>query len=62
MSGDRQFFIVYPERRWVSEAKVITWYRDAVANGEITDRTKLVRVSDMLSELEDAGLVTQGRP
>jgi len=52
-----QFRILYPERRVVSAEKILTWYQDAVANGEVDD---LGAVSAIIAAqlLHEAGIIT----
>jgi len=57
-----KFYIIWPERRFVSEETIAMWFSDALANEEID--AELARVTDpemMARELHYAGLITLGR-
>lgn len=51
------FRLLYPERRIVSPETIMTWYIDAIANGQIEDlgATSAFLVAQALHE---AGLIT----
>jgi hypothetical protein len=51
------FTLLYPERRTVSPETILTWYRDAVANGELEDMGDAVP-AEAAFYLHDAGLIT----
>lgn len=56
-------YIVYPEQRWVSLEQLQTWFTDAVANGSIAPEYLSAKgVEDMGMALDDAGVITLGRP
>jgi hypothetical protein len=60
MSG---FYIVYPEKRWVTAKQIHTWFEDALDNGEIADEYTAAKTAvERAKALDDAGLLTQGRP
>ena len=50
-------YIIYPERRWISEQKLASWYADAVANMEAEPGARTVR--EMAAALEDIGFITR---
>ena len=51
-----EVYIVYPEERWVNEARIRMWYADAVDNDECEGgHTEL---EFMMRELDDIGHVT----
>jgi hypothetical protein len=54
------FEIVWPERRFVSEDQIRTWYSDAVANGD-AEETDLLDPEEMARELSSIGAITLGR-
>jgi hypothetical protein len=51
------FRLLYPERRVVSNELMLTWYADAVANGEVEDMGALPS-STAARYLHDQGLIT----
>ena len=51
------FRITYPERRVVSNELMLTWYVDAVANGEVDDLGACSSIQ-AASALHCAGLIT----
>ena len=56
-------FIIWPEKRWVSEEKITTWFSDAVANGRIAPHYLRAKTTEeMAAALDDAGYLTVGRP
>ncbi len=55
-----RFELIYPERRFVSEQQIRTWYSDAVANGE-AEETNLRDPEEMARELQSIGHITLGR-
>lgn len=55
------FYIVYPERRYVRASQIHTWYDDAVANGEIDQCYLNAKTHNEMAEaLSDAGIITLG--
>lgn len=53
------FHIVYPERRIVSAKTIESWFRDAIANGEIDDEfAGCLTVQIMARALDNAGIIT----
>lgn len=55
-------YILWPEKRWVPEAKMWSWYRDAVDNGQIAE--EYLHAHDLQTvrrALSDAGIVTLGQ-
>jgi hypothetical protein len=54
-------YLVYPEKGWVSNQKIISWYDDAVVNGKITG-PYADEVADMVAALDDIGDITAGEP
>jgi len=53
-------FTIWPERKWISEGKIRSLYKDAVANGQCDDgKTTMM---DQAQELHQAGLITLGDP
>jgi len=56
------FFMIWPERRWITSQQVMTWYRDAVANDQVEDVAGDDDVEMMLNQLAWAGLITLGKP
>jgi hypothetical protein len=56
------FYIVYPERRYISAARIHAWYKDAVANGEIAEEHCNAKThQEMADALSDAGIITLGK-
>ena len=53
------FYLVYPEKRWVSEDQILIWGADAVENGDI-ENVPDGHVLDALAALEDIGVLTYG--
>jgi hypothetical protein len=51
-----EYYIVYPEERWVSEDTVRMWYDDAVSNDECD--SGYVDMDLIIEELMSTGLVT----
>ncbi len=58
-----QFEIIWPEYRWVDEAKIRLWLSDAVANGEISEEyaNDLNNPEEIARELSNIGHITLGR-
>lgn len=57
------FFIIWPERRFVSHAQMSIWYSDAVANGELdTYDRRHTDMADKARALQSAGIITLGTP
>lgn len=54
------FHIIYPEDRMVPEKRIRVWWKDAVANGDIVDKSPPT-VTAMAHDLSDAGLITLAR-
>ena len=53
-------WIIYPETQFVSEERLLGWFRDAIANEEISydgDPT-FVHIDEVCEILADAGIVT----
>ena len=50
---------LYPQDRLVSEEKIISWYQDAVANGEAD--AGYIDIWDMALELDNIGHITLAR-
>lgn len=63
MSGDeRMFHIIWPDNRRVPASKILGWYADARANGEIEDAPE--NATNALAAarvLDHYGLITLGR-
>lgn len=56
-------YIVYPDRRFVPDAVIQSWFADAVADGIIpADQADAVSVDSMADALADVGLITRGLP
>ena len=51
-----EYYIVYPEERWVNEDTVRMWYDDAVSNDE--SDSGYVDMDLIIEELMNAGFVT----
>ena len=49
-------YIIYPERRTVSPTMIMSWAKDAFANGQIDNTAD--DVEDAIYLLENAGLIT----
>lgn len=49
-------YIIYPERRTVSPTLIMSWAKDAFANGQIDNTAD--NVEDAIYLLENAGLIT----
>lgn len=56
----RMFWVIWPERRHITEGQMRLWYADAVANGEV-ENTTCTDVEAMARELSNAGVLTLGR-
>ena len=57
------FYIVYPEVRFVSDRQIESWYADAVANDEIA--SEYLYAHDLQTKargLSDSGVITLGVP
>lgn len=55
------FYINYPEKRYVSAKTIAIWYKDAVANGEIAPCYFNAKShGEMAAALQDAGIITLG--
>ena len=56
-------YIVYPERRFVTDEQMATWFADAVANQEIhPDHLGAKTPEAMALALSDAGFITTAQP
>jgi len=55
-------YLVYPEEGWMSNDQIETWYFDAVANSRVPLRDRAKTIAEMVEALEDAGIITTGRP
>lgn len=53
------FKIIWPERRFVTEAQIMLWYADAVANGDVENQD-LSDPQAMARELDSSGVITLG--
>lgn len=56
--------IIWPEDRVVSEAFLIAWARDDIANGASSvadDPSEIVTIEDALTVFEDSGTLTLAR-
>lgn len=53
------FEIVWPEHRFVSDARIRSWYSDALPHGQVT--SGLGDVREMALELHEWGHITLGR-
>lgn len=54
-------FIIWPERRFVSDQQIESWFLDAVADAQIgPDRFHAESVREKAEALEDAGFITLG--
>lgn len=51
--------ILWPEDKRVPASKIEGWYKDAVANGQVTD-ADLTAPMDQARALDDAGIITLG--
>jgi hypothetical protein len=55
-------YIVWPEKRYVTDEQINVWYEDAVANDEIDAPYLDAKTPEAKAEaLEDAGLLSIGR-
>jgi len=55
-------YIIWPEKRAVSDEEIASWYSDAVANGEIGPSYVPEMDSEkMAAALEDIGVLTVGK-
>jgi len=52
-----KFLLLYPEKKVVTEVKIMQWARDAAADGKIDAVESL---QDAIRNLQDAGLITLG--
>ena len=58
MSSVRQYIkIVYPRKGYEDIGKIEMWYADAVANGEVKNKTAQ-NTRDKALALHDAGIIT----
>ncbi len=59
------FYLVYPDRRWVSDQRIIDWYTDALASGLIQPCNEFVHdandVVGMTTALANIGWITVGK-
>ena len=56
-------YIVYPERRYVTEETIAGWFADAVENREISPEYLGAKdTATMVRALNDAGIITTARP
>jgi hypothetical protein len=61
MSGDEAtFFLLYPERKVVTATRILGWYSDALADGEVEGESD-VDAFEAARILDEAGLITLGR-
>lgn len=60
MNEPKTWLIIWPERRFVREWQIRTWYSDAVANGE-TEQNDLKDPDEMARELQFIGTITLGK-
>jgi len=55
-------YIVYPERKFVSEETIAGWFADAVENREISpEYLGATDLETMIRALNDAGIITTAR-
>ena len=54
----RKWKIIWPERRLVDDSTILSWARDAVANGELHSSVNTKDVSECANALDQAGLIT----
>lgn len=54
------YYLVWPERRYVSTATIRMWYSDAVVNRQV--KAGITNPDDMALALDDAGIITLGTP
>jgi hypothetical protein len=55
-------YIVWPEKRYVTDDQIDVWYEDAVANDEIDAHYLGAETTQAKAEaLDDAGLLTIGK-
>jgi hypothetical protein len=54
-----QFFIIWPERRYVQESTIRMWFADTFTPEEVRD---VVDVAEMARMLDDVGHITLGKP
>jgi hypothetical protein len=56
-------YICWPEKRWLSDVQVETWYADAIANNMVKiGQNRAKTIKDMVDVLEDIGYITRGLP
>lgn len=53
------FYIIYPDKRWVSAKQIRLWYEDLVADKRI-DAVSVKSHNAMAKALDDAGFITLG--
>jgi hypothetical protein len=59
--NEDMIYIIWPDRRLVSESQVWSWYEDAVANGQIAEEYLFAHDLETAKRaLSDSGLVTFG--
>ena len=60
---EKTIYIVYPERRFVSDEQITTWFTDAVANSHIGPMYYYAKTPhEMAAALCDAGLIQTAMP
>lgn len=57
-------YIVYPEKRWMSDETIISWFKDGIADGMISaeEGKQCHTILDMARLLADVGYITIGNP
>ena len=58
---DPRVRLVYPDRRMVSEAWIMTRWDDALSNGEVEPRDSEPTLAEAIYDLEDIGQITVGK-
>lgn len=57
-----RYWIIWPERRWLSHKDLLLAYEDAIANDELEEEDRdATTVQDIQRALSSAGIYTFGR-
>ena len=61
MGTVKRVLLVYPERRWVTPERLLTWHADAIANGQVPAQKHTEDWRRAAYDLEDIGHITLGK-
>lgn len=57
-----EYYIVWPEKKWISAETIRTWYADGVDNEDISPEYRgATELDEMAAALDDAGIITRGK-